>query len=182
MTGKVRTVGVAAWGILLPWLGHAQGVVLGAGYSTPRPIDVAPGQVITVFVRIPDKTLVDAVTAAPPLPTLLGGFSVVLRQTFSDPRDVPIVSVSDFQSCSNLTPFLCEIDSMVTVQVPYELTPNVPRTTVPANSARLEINYNGSPVSSLFINPVPDRIHVLNSCDVAANLPLGSCLPLVTRP
>ena len=39
---------------------------------------------------------------------------------------------------------------------------------MPQNFARLEISYNGEPTNSLFLNPVLDRIHVLNSCDAAA--------------
>ena len=47
---------LACWSILLPPFGHGQAVVTGAGYSAPRPVEVAPGQVITVFVRIPGKS------------------------------------------------------------------------------------------------------------------------------
>ena len=174
-------LGIAAWGILLSPFCQGQ-AMLGAGYRAPQPIEVAPGQVITLFVRIPGKTAADLVTATPPLPTTLGGFAVVLRQTLADPRAVPILSAGDAQSCSNLEPVQCDVVSMVTVQIPYELTPNVPRTTVPLNFARLEVNYNGSPGASIFLNPVPDRIHVLNSCDVAANLPAGECVPVIARP
>jgi uncharacterized protein (TIGR03437 family) len=75
---------------------------------------------------------------------------------------------------------------MMTVQVPFELTPNVntvPKTTVPENFARLDISYNDVATNSLFVNPVPDRIHILNSCDVAAAAlrQQEACLPLITR-
>lgn len=178
----MRGIWAAAVLCVLPWGLQGQGVVLGAGYSAPRPVDVAPGQVITVFVRIPGKVAAAPATASPPLPATLAGFSGLLRQTFADPRDVPILSVVDSESCSNLRPLECDTISMVTVQIPYELTPNIPRTTVPLNLGRLEIRYNGNPASSLFLNPVPDHVHVLNSCDVAANLPPGECVPVITRP
>jgi uncharacterized protein (TIGR03437 family) len=172
---------------------HAQpqAVVIGAGYAAPSFIDVAPGQIITIFARVPGKTPADAVVASAPLPAELVGFSVLLRQTFpSDPQQVPILSVSDSQTCSIVAPLLCDTVSMITVQVPFELTPNAPRgggpqTTVPQNFARLEISYNGNPANSLFLNPVLDRIHVLNTCDAAANLspPRAlACLPMVARP
>jgi uncharacterized protein (TIGR03437 family) len=177
-----RIACLAVWAVLVAPTCHAQAVVIGAGYSAPRPIDVSPGQLITVFVRVPGKITAEPITAAAPLPHTLGGFSLLLRQSFSDPQQVPILSVSDAQSCSNLAPTQCDTVSMVTVQIPFELTPNVPRTTVPENFARLEIDYNGIAASSLLINPVPDRIHVLNSCDVAAGYPPGACLPVVTRP
>jgi uncharacterized protein (TIGR03437 family) len=168
---------------------HAQAIVIGAGYAAPSAIDVAPGQVITIFARVPGKTPADAVFATPPLPAGLAGFSVLLRQTFpSDPQQVPILSVADSQSCSIVAPLVCDTLSMITVQVPFELTANAPRTsepqtTAPQNFARLEISYNGNPANSLFLNPVLDRIHVLNSCDAAANLsPPRPCLPMVARP
>ena len=45
------------------------------------------------------------------------------------------------------------------------------------------LNYNGCAGElPIFLDPVPDRIHVLNSCDMAANLPAGECVPVITRP
>jgi uncharacterized protein (TIGR03437 family) len=170
---------------------HAQTVVTGAGYSSPSPIAVAPGQVITIFAHVPDKTPAAPVVADAPLPLTLGGFSVLLRQTFpSDPTPVPILSVGDSQSCSLVAPLVCDTVSMITVEVPFELTANAPRTTIPQttgpqNFARLEISYNGSPTNSLVLNPLPDSIHILNACDVAATAnasPGIACLPLVARP
>lgn len=173
--------------VLGPQPCRAQAVVIGAGYATPGRTDVAPGQVITIFARVPGKIPADTVSATPPLPFKLAGFSVVLRQTFpSDPQQIPILSVADYQSCSVVAPLVCDTVSMITVQVPFELTPNVntvPKTTVPENFARLEISYNDVATNSLFVNPVLDRIHILNSCDVAA-APLrqqDACLPLITR-
>jgi len=176
----MRGIWAAASLFVLPWGLQGQGIVLGAGYSTPRPVDVAPGQVITVYVRIPGKTPADPTKASPPLPTALAGFSALLRQSFGGPLDVPLVSVADSQSCSNLGTVVCDTITMVTVQIPYELTPNVPGTMLPPNLARLDVSYNGATASSLFLNPVMDRV-VLNSCDVAANLPPGDCLPVITH-
>ena len=45
---------------------QAQAVVIGAGYATPGTIDVAPGQVITIFARVPGKIPADTVSATPP--------------------------------------------------------------------------------------------------------------------
>jgi uncharacterized protein (TIGR03437 family) len=184
---------LSAWfavgSVLSSPISSAQATVIGAGYAAPSAIDVAPGQVITIFARVPGKTAADPVVATAPLPVELGGFSVLLRQTFpSSPTPAPILSVSDSQSCSMVAPLVCDTVSMITVQVPFELTANAPRgigpqTTVPQNFARLEISYNGNPTNSLFLNPVPDRIHVLNSCEAAANLSKPQpCLPMVARP
>ena len=169
---------------------YGQAVVIGAGYSTPGAIDAAPGQVITIFARVPGKSPADPISASAPLPVTLGGFSVTLRQSFPpESLAVPILSVADAQSCSQVAPMVCDAVSQITVQIPYELAPNappgtVPRPTVPLNSARLEISYNASAsaTGSLILNPLPDRIHILNACDVAANPSPGQeCLPVVKR-
>jgi uncharacterized protein (TIGR03437 family) len=178
--GIVRWI-VWAAALASPLPALAQAVAIGAGYTAPQPIDVAPGQVITVFVQVPGKVAATAVTAQPPLPTTLAGFAIVLRQTFpSDPVAVPILSVADTQSCSEIVPARCELVSMITVQIPFELTPNVPRALMPMNYARLEISYNGTAAATLLLNPMADRIHVLSGCDVIVNLP-GGCRALVTR-
>src|SRR4051794_13918259 len=102
----------------------AQTVVIGAGYTAPSATDAAPGQLITIFARVPGKTPADPVVAKAPLPGTLAGFTVLLRQTFpSDPQQVPILSVVDSQSCSIVAPLTCDTVSMITVQAPFELTP-----------------------------------------------------------
>ena len=187
---RVSSLAVFAWiagSAVSPRLCHAQAVVTGAGYAAPVPTNAAPGQVITLFVRVPGKTPANPVTAKPPLPAALAGFTVLLRQTFpSTPVAVPILSAVDSQSCSNVTPMVCETVSMVTVEVPFELTPNavtVPKTTAPENFARLELSYNGAAADSLVLNPVVDSIHILNTCDAAAGLSQpAACLPEVARP
>jgi uncharacterized protein (TIGR03437 family) len=172
----------AAGLVLFPSAVRGQTRVIGAGYSTPQPINVSPGQVITIFASVAGKQQSQPVMASPPLPSALGGFSVLLRQTFSDPLTIPILSVSDTQSCSSVLPMQCDTVSQITVQIPYELMPNIPHVSLPQNFARLEINYNDSQTSSLFLNPVPDSIHVLNSCDVASGLVQTSgCAPIVTH-
>jgi len=76
----------------------------------------------------------------------------------------------------------CNTVSQVTVQIPYELMSNTPHVSLPQNFARLEINYNDSQTGSLFLNPVPDSIHVLNSCDVVSGLnQTNGCAPIVTH-
>jgi uncharacterized protein (TIGR03437 family) len=176
----MRFTRLAMVSILFPVLGYTQAVTIGAGYRAPQPVEVAPGQVITLFVRVPGKIAADPVTAQLPLPTALGGFSVVLRQSFpSEPLAVPIFAVEDSRSCSQLTPEQCEVVSMITVQIPYQLTPNVPRALIPMNYARLDVSFNDTPATPLLLSAVPDRIHVLNSCDVNSGLPAGTCVPVV---
>lgn len=168
--------------VLFQLFAQAQTTVIGAGYTNPQPIDASPGQVITIFAKVAGKAVADPVMASPPLPTSLGGFSILLRQSFLDPALVPVLSVSDTQSCSQVAPMQCETVSRITVEIPYELMPNIPHVGLPQNFARLEIQYNDSPTSSLFLNPVPDSIHVLNTCDAAAGTsPTDDCLPMITH-
>ena len=185
--GSARSSVLPALVAALPLLLQAQTTVIGAGYTPPQPVDASPGQVITIFARVAGKAVADPVTAPPPLPASLGGFTVVLRQTFLDPAAIPIVSVADSQSCSQVMPMQCDTVSQITVEIPFELMPNIPHVTLLQNFARLEIAYqdgqgNSSQVGSLFLNPVPDSIHLLNSCDAAAG---GShadpCLPMVVH-
>jgi uncharacterized protein (TIGR03437 family) len=138
--------------------------------------------VVTIFATVAGKQALDPLNATPPLPTSLGGFSVLLRQSFTDPMLIPILSVVDTLSCSNVAPMQCNTVSQITVQVPYELMPNTPHVSLPQNFARLEINYNDTLTNSLFLNPVPDSIHVLNSCDVVSGVnQTGGCGPIVTH-
>ena len=165
---------------LLPFAGWTQTTVIGAGYTTPQPIDASPGQLITIFATVAGKQPADPQTATPPLPTTLSGFSVLLRQTFIDAIPIPIFSVSDVLSCSKVAPAQCATVSQITVQIPYELVPNVPHLTLPQNFARLEISYNNNQTSSLFLNPIPDSMHVLTSCDLASGMnQTANCTPLV---
>jgi uncharacterized protein (TIGR03437 family) len=169
--------------LVLPVACWGQPVAVGAGYSLPGPIDVAPGQVITLYVQVPGKTVSAPVTATAPLPVTLAGFSVLLRQSFpSGPQAVPIQGVMDYQSCSPLAPSQCNVVSMVTVQIPFELTPNAPGITAPPNQARLDISYQGNAATSLILNPLTDRIHIVNGCDVILTTPAGSCAPMITHP
>ncbi len=167
----------------LPFSCPAQALSVGAGYALPGPVKVAPGQVIALFVSVPGKTAAGPVSAHPPLPTALGGFSVLLRQTFpSDPVPVPIQAVADSPVCSQLEPRHCDVVSMITVQVPFELTPNVRRARLPLNSARLDIRYGDAWTASLSLDPVADRIHILNSCDLISDYPGRACVAVVSHP
>src|SRR5690349_20022168 len=124
--GSQKTAGLFAAALLFPLAGWAQTALVGAGYTTPQPLDACPGQLITIFATVTGKVPADPLTANPPLPTSLGGFTVLLRQTFIDPIPIPILSVSDTQSCSNVLPPQCSTFSQITVQIPYELMPNIP--------------------------------------------------------
>ncbi len=177
---RSATILFAAGLLLFPLAGWAQTTVIGAGYTTPQQTDASPGQLITIFAMVSGKQPAEPQTATLPLPTTLGGFSVLLRQTFIDPIQIPIFSVSDTLSCSKVAPVQCATVSQITVQIPYELIPNVPHLTLPQNFARLEISYGNNQTSSLFLNPIPDSMHVLSSCDLVSGMnQTVNCTPMV---
>ena len=63
--------------------------VVGAGYSALVPLTVAPGQLVTLFVEGIGASLTQPVRApSVPLPTVLAGISVTLKQ-FSSETPVP---------------------------------------------------------------------------------------------
>jgi uncharacterized protein (TIGR03437 family) len=144
------------------------GPVVAAGYTPPAPIAVAPGQVITLFARAgagsqPGQTIV---ADAAPLPTTLGGFSVLLEQTVSpDPIQLPLFAVFSLDNCYGLVPSVCTPLTAITVQIPWQLRPNLPRSTRPENFAVLRIAHNGVQGESFPLNPVSDAIHVVTTCD-----------------
>jgi hypothetical protein len=96
--------------------------VVGAGYSAPAPLTVAPGQVVTLFVHGIGASLTQPVRApSGPLPTTLAGISVTLKQ-FSSETPVPLLSVQPVSTCSSsLSQGSCGTLTAVTVQIPFEL-------------------------------------------------------------
>jgi uncharacterized protein (TIGR03437 family) len=169
--------------LLCPLFGQNASVVTRAGYTVPEPIKVAPGQVITLFVRTAAIKLTDAMVAdsSSALPLQLGGLSVALRQTFSgDPIGIPILAVYPINRCAPVSlPFTCTSLTAITVQIPFELVPNVDRGRMPENFATLTVSENANPGDPLPLEAVPDNIHVVNSCD--ATLPAASqpCQPVI---
>ncbi len=154
--------------LLSPLFAQTPTVVTSVGYTNPRPVPVAPGQVITLFAHTQTKLAQPIIATGSPLPFTLGGFSVSLNQTFSsDPIAVPIFSVSPVES-----------STAITVQIPFELVPNAVRSRLPENFAALTISDNGAAGEPIALSAVSDRIHILNSCDTPLNPQSGPCSPV----
>src|SRR5215467_307372 len=69
---------------LLPAFAQTNTIV-GAGYSAPVPLTVAPGQLVTLFVEGIGASLTQPVRASSvALPTALAGISVTLKQFSSE--------------------------------------------------------------------------------------------------
>ncbi len=189
---SVRRIQRAGFAILLfafGLQGQQSGLVVSAGYSAPEPLKAAPGQVITLFVRGEQGTRLTAAAASLPLPTSLADYSVTLHQTFSsNPIPTPLFAVYPADQCYGLSPSSCSLLTAITIQIPYELAPNVPRSGRPSNFAALTVSYRGAAGEAFPLDPVSDSIHMLNSCDSTFppgfERPLdlaGPCKPLVAH-
>jgi len=173
--------------------GSAQspGRVMSAGYSAPSPLKAAPGQVITLFVHSTEETQPANRVAASgfPLPEQLGGYGVTLEQTlYPTPLPVPIFAVEAVDSCYGLVPSVCLKLTAITIQVPWELVPNRPRSARPENFGILTVSFRGTPGEAFPLQPEVDSIHVITTCDSptppGVSRPAevsGPCRPLVTH-
>lgn len=170
--------------LLFPALLLAQqpSVITSMGYRSPKPIAVAPGQVITLFVRTTQITLTDAAVADPaqPLPASLAGFSVGLKQTFAtEEQPVPLLSAAPATQCTAVRPVVCNTFTALTVQIPFELQPNVEDSRLPANFAALTVYENIAGGDPLPLNPVTASLHVATTCDSTGVNVTPPCTPLV---
>jgi len=171
-------------GVLIYWgllgtgaiFGQATAVV-GAGYSSPGGIRVAPGQITTFFVSglVIDPAQGLSATSLP-LPRSLAGVSVIINQlTPKQSFAVPLLSVQQFNICSVPASAPMQLDcqmTAITVQIPYELAAPV-ASTGPVSEAGLIIQGKTGPSQSFTIFLIGDNLHVLNSCD---SFPLKSNL------
>ena len=158
--------------------GPADNLVTSAGYTPPTLTKVAPGQVITLYVRTSGAPVTQPILASStPLPTLLGGFSVSLKQTFlSDPVLVPLAGIYPSDPCSGVAS--CTPLTAILVQIPFELVPNVPGSRMPFNFATVTVSRNGVAGDPLPLQAVPDNIHVITSCDALPPAPGTPCTPI----
>ncbi len=184
----VLITGASALSILAQ--SSAPGVIVGAGYTVPTPLKVAPGQIITVFASGVGSTLTKPVLAGPGnLPTSLAGINVTIRQGTDTPA--PILQVSPVNTCGSG----CGVITAITIQVPYALIATcVPTHMVcPASPAiivasELFVSENGVAGTLSALSALPDQVHVLTICDTVRpgmGIPPGfsglPCQPVVTH-
>jgi len=96
--------------------------IIAAGYAhtIPAPQVVAPGQVITLFVR--GISVPDAAATGLPLPTSLSGVSVgVTKLMYADlvPDQLPIFKIHSEDLCAGRLAVKCP-STQITVQIPTE--------------------------------------------------------------
>jgi uncharacterized protein (TIGR03437 family) len=175
--------------VLLPVFAQTNTVV-GAGYSAPVPVNVAPGQVITLFVDGIGASLTQTVRApSGALPLTLAGISATLKQGSSN-TPVPLLSVQPVPTCSPvLSQGSCGMITGVTVQIPFELQTLCPLCARPQLPApQLIVIENGHTGTAVDLTPLADQIHILTSCDLLlptavarVNLTGLPCAPMITH-
>jgi uncharacterized protein (TIGR03437 family) len=158
--------------------GPVDNLVTSAGYTPPALTKVAPGQVITLYVRTSGTPVAQPILASTtPLPTLLGGFSVSMKQTFfDDPVPVPLIGIYSSDPCNGVAS--CTPLTAMMVQIPFELVPNVPGSRMPFNFATIKVQQNGVAGDALPLYAVPDNIHVITTCDALPPAAGAPCTPI----
>lgn len=166
----------------LPVCGQGLPAIVGGGYAAPAPLTVAPGQVITAFVAGIGSGITRRVAAtAYPLPTELGGISATFTQYYYPTTiPVPLFAVFPVSSCDGqVIGTACSTLLGVTLQIPYEMQPNIPGIFTPPNVALISISDGTNSSGTLLLNPVSDRIHTLRYGDLI--VPYAGNTPLVTH-
>jgi uncharacterized protein (TIGR03437 family) len=132
--------------------------VVGAGYTSPFPLSVAPGQLVTLYLQSPTAPNVSA--------------------AFWNQRAMeamPLVQMSLWSSGCLVAPpnSICATGLAVTVQIPFD----VPDSVIVAQPGAIALSVNGEQIGALGVQAQPDHIHILNSCDtILGNEP---CSPLI---
>ena len=143
--------------------------IASAGYNGLAPVWVAPGQVITIFVSGVGSELIGKVSATGvPWPISLQGITATVGGL-----PAPIASVYPFNTCVlNGLPPPCQIEIGVTLQIPFEIPPNLPNSASPPGFVPLIVSDDTGRSAALFLDPEIDAIHVLRAGDTifAANL------------
>ena len=175
-------------GLVFPFISYGQSLV-GAGYVDPGAIQVAPGQVLTLFTTGLSTMLSSGRTAAQtvPLPSSLAGVSVSLHQTYPETRrSLPLFTITQFNHCGATdAPSPACVLTGITVQIPFDISvpnPLIFIAPISQGSSEIRINENGNEGPSFSVVPVATQVHVLRSCDINGST-FGSnvCYPLVTH-
>ena len=154
----------------------AQPAVLGAGYSPPYLIKVAPGQLVTIFATGVGAAVSSRVAATSlPLPYSLAGISVTIDELSNPPllkERVPILAVGKIAGAT-----------AITVQIPFGLRTSSFISPLVPPPATLTTYENGVAAVTVAIAPTPDQIHIATTCD--ANLttpePGAPCRPVIAH-
>lgn len=183
---------------------RGQGTIVGAGYTPPAPLSVAPGQIVTLYVsglgaNFPTPVIAPA---GPTLPMSLGGVSVTLLEfvLMGSAAPIPILDVRDVSTCPGgpISGFSINCGSVtaITVQLPSTLNAYRPSCAVPGpeyppcQDSWLYVTFNNQLQDATELNPLTDQVRILTACDSVfhpapvmfpSNLTGLPCAPMVTH-
>jgi uncharacterized protein (TIGR03437 family) len=162
--------------------------VVGSRYQDLT-LSLAPGQVVPLLVTGLQTVLSSGSAKAHNItvPTALAGISVTLTQPpTSYSRSLPIFSIDQFNHCSaTMAPAADCLLTAITVEIPFDIAVPNPLQVSPCNDqpGTVVTIFENENVSKAFVlSPLPDRIHVLQSCDIdGQTFGTGVCYPIVTH-
>ncbi len=158
--------------------------VVAAGYESPTPVLIAPGQIITFFIHGIGSSLTAPIRASTiPLPKSLGGISAILGPFQPEPA-VPILAVEPIGTCNSTDTSGCSSFTAVTVQIPYEIVysdPNRICLGCLGSGWHLRFAENGTTVASIYIVANVDQIHLVRACDLMQAKRDISCRPILAH-
>jgi uncharacterized protein (TIGR03437 family) len=165
-------------------LAQAQNEIVSAGYDVPSYQSVAPGQVLTLFVR--GLKVADAFANGTPLPTTLGGIVVDVNSSIQGyPTRLKMFSIVSYDSCSGRLSVPCPL-AQVTVQIPTEPTciptqfPNDCRIGPPPVIV-LNVEQGGIKGQDFPVIVGGQKPRILTSCDTIFGTIGGICNPYITH-
>jgi uncharacterized protein (TIGR03437 family) len=157
----------------------AQGpTLMGAGFSNPFPIAVAPGESLTLFVQ--PGAGYDPSAHLPSVSAVYWNGSAG--------ETVPILQVNQTEAACNVPPNSgCTNLLAVTVQLPFDapITSSTVSNVIVVPSS-VAVSINGATTSYFGVQASPDHLHILTACDLIAGASPAflanqgvSCAPLV---
>ncbi|MBL8214188.1 MAG: hypothetical protein JNK87_25935 [Bryobacterales bacterium] len=171
MRSRMVMGALALWSLLPAASGQTvDAQFLQAGYAAPGPVEVAPGQLVTLFFRgigrMPAGGMRNAQAQTVPLPETLAGISAWIQQLpRTSPYPLALLSVRQHNECEEASGQPVCLLTALRVQIPTELGAAV---------GKLTVTVDGSPSRTFLIRPVRDDAHVLTTCDLTWDTNPGS--------
>jgi uncharacterized protein (TIGR03437 family) len=155
---------------LQPVLAQTDASLAAVGYAAPGPVEVAPGQIITLFFlgikSAPNGSLRSGQAQSVPIPASIAGLSVeILQLPETTPFPLPILAVRQQNECEEVTGRPICLVTAIRVQMPSALTPTV---------AKLLVKEDGQASRTFLVRPIRNNAHIVTSCDLTWDTNPGS--------
>ncbi len=151
--------------------------LIGAGFSSPFPLTIAPGQLLTLYVQ-PGS----GYNPSGSLPAIAANF-----WNGTSVETMPVLQVSQATTGCSVPPntVICANVLAVTVQIPFDIP--ISTGIVQRLPGGIAVSVNGVETPYVAAQAWPDHVHILTACDViiapAAARPFLQvhCAPMVTH-